>query len=111
VANLPEPLAHLTGFQWDAGNSEKNWHSHAVSCAEAEEAFLNLPVVVTPDLKHSRGEPRFALLGRSNADRPLFVAFTTRDTLARVISARPMNRIERRIYEQVRQGFEEDPSL
>ena len=112
VVTFPEPFAHLTGFEWDAGNSEKNLHSHSVTCAEAEEAFLNVPVVVTPDLGHSGQEPRFALLGRTNVDRLLFVAFTTRGTLARVISARAMNRKEGRTYEQARQANEEaDPSL
>ena len=112
MATFPEPFAYLTGFQWDAGNSEKNLDSHSVTGAKAEEAFFNAPVVVTPDLGHSEQEPRFALLGRTNADRLLLLVFTARGTLARVISARAMNRKERRIHEQACQASEEaDSSL
>jgi uncharacterized DUF497 family protein len=38
------------------------------------------------------------LLGRTDADRQLFVAFTIRGSQVRMISARPMSRSERRCY-------------
>ena len=99
---LLDPFAALTGFEWDSGNSEKNWRGHAVSRAEAEEAFGNAPVVVAEDVRHSPDEPRLTLLGRTNADRYLFVAFTVRETRIRVISVRSMSRRERRIYDEAR---------
>lgn len=98
MAGFPDPFEELTGFEWDEGNSEKNWHSHAVSCAEAEQAFFNRPVLAAHDVKHARVEPRFFLLGRTDVDRLLFVAFTVRGSLVRVISARSMSRRERRWY-------------
>ena len=98
MVDFPNPFVKLTGFQWDEGNSEKNWHTHAVTRAEAEQAFLNRPVVVAEDVKHAQKEPRFVLLGRTDADRQLFVAFTIRGSEVRVISARPMSRSERRRY-------------
>ncbi len=98
MVDLPDPFAKLTGFQWDEGNSEQNWHSHAVMRAEAEQAFLNRPVVVAEDVRHAQNEPRFVLLGRTDADRHLFVAFTVRGSEVRVISARPLSRRERRKY-------------
>jgi len=98
MIDFPNPFANLTGFQWDEGNSEKNWHTHAVTRAEAEQAFLNHPVVVAEDERHAQTEPRFALLGRTDADRQLFVAFTVRGSEVRVISARSMSRRERRKY-------------
>ena len=98
MVDLPDSFAGLTGFQWDEGNSEKNWQTHSVTRAEAEQAFLNLPAVVAEDMKHAQTEPRSALLGRTDADRHLFVAFTVRGSEIRVISARPMSRRERRIY-------------
>ena len=98
MVDFPNPFVKLTGFQWDEGNSEKNWHTHSVTRAEAEQAFLNRPVVVAEDVKHAQTEPRLVLLGRTDADRQLFVAFTIRGSEVRVISARPMSRSERRSY-------------
>jgi predicted DNA binding CopG/RHH family protein len=49
-------------------------------------------------VKHSQDEDRYYALGRTSADRRLFVAFTMRGTLVRVISARDMSRTERRAY-------------
>ena len=39
-------------------------------------------------------------MGKSKADRFLFISFTIRNNLIRVISARDMNRKERKIYEE-----------
>ena len=86
------------GFQWDQHNVLKNWEAHAVSPVECEEAFFNQPLVVSEDLKHSSVEQRYYALGRTDADRHLFIAFTVRGEFIRVISARDMNRKERKIY-------------
>lgn len=98
---LDEFLAGLEGFEWDLGNSDKNWRSHHVRQAEAEQVLLNRPVVLATDLKHSRAEARFFTLGRTDSGRHLAIVFTTRGTRVRVISARPMSRAERRAYGQV----------
>ncbi len=98
---LDEFLAGLEGFEWDAGNSDKNWRNHQVRQAEAEQVLLNRPVVFAPDAKHSRAEARFFTLGRTDGGRYLAIVFTTRGTRVRVISARPMSRAERRAYGQV----------
>jgi uncharacterized DUF497 family protein len=100
VTGFPEELASCTGFEWDKGNSEKNWLAHGVSRAEAEQVFFNRPILIAPDLKHSKVEARYALLGQTNAARLLAVVFTVRGQLARVISARDMHRRERSFYEQ-----------
>ncbi len=96
--NFPDDLAACTGFEWDAGNVEKNWKLHQVSHTECEQAFFNRPVRVAPDLQRSGREDRFALLGVSNAGRHLALVFTIRGDLVRVISARDMSRRERRVY-------------
>ncbi len=49
--------------------------------------------------KHSGQESRFYALGQTDAGRRLFIVFTVRGTLIRVISAREMNRREKREYE------------
>jgi len=86
------------GFEWDAGNRDKNWGEHKVSDSECEEVFFNSPVMVRADASHSREERRWFALGRTDAGRKLFVAFTMRHRLLRVISAREMTRRERRFY-------------
>ena len=88
-----------TGFQWDGGNSDKIWIKHGVSRAEAEQVFFNQPLIVAPDQAHSHAEERFFVLGKTNAGRRLFAAFTIRGVLIRVISARDMSESERRFLE------------
>ena len=87
------------GFEWDEGNADKNWEKHGVADFECEEVFFNEPVVVEHDPKHSQREHRYYALGRTDLDRLLFVAFTVRRRLIRIISAREMNRRERKVYE------------
>lgn len=93
-----ELLAQAAGFQWDAGSVEKNWIKHQVSAAECEQVFFNRPLIAAPDPAHSREEPRFYVLGRTDAGRLLSVVFTLRGTLIRTISAREMSRKERKVY-------------
>jgi uncharacterized DUF497 family protein len=79
---------------------------HQVSDAEAEQVFFNEPLIVLDDSAHSTSEPRWHALGQTNEHRLLKVTFTLRAnaTRVRVISARPMHRKERKIYEQAAQA-------
>jgi uncharacterized DUF497 family protein len=94
-------LSKVIGFEWDEGNARKNEH-HSVLMAEAEQVFFNAPLLVLPDSRHSKTEPRFHALGKTIEGRRLHITFTLRDAnqLVRVISARDMHRKERVIYEQ-----------
>ena len=100
---FPDALAHCSGFEWDAGNAEKNWEFHRVTRTESEQPFFNRPVLVTAAERHSSEEARYAALGQTNAERLLAIVFTIRGTLIRVISAGDMSRRERRVYEGARQ--------
>ena len=75
---------------------------HGVTQPEAEQIFLHQPLLLLEDPKHSASEPRFHALGKSADGRLLHVSFTVRraGTRIRVISARPMHRKERMIYEK-----------
>lgn len=108
MALLPEYFPDLTGFQWDAGNSEKNWLAHDVSQAETEQVFFHRPVLLTADVAHSQVEARYYLLGQTNSSRPLTIVFTIRDTLVRPIMARDMSRRERRLFAE-QENAEEAP--
>jgi uncharacterized DUF497 family protein len=92
-------VAKCTGFEWDNYNADKIWLKHRVSPSECEQVFFNLPLIVADDVRHSEQENRFFALGRTDTGRFLFVAFTVRDDKIRVISAREMNRKERRVYQ------------
>lgn len=95
-----ERFAECEGFQWDAANSAKIWERHQVSPTECEEVFFNRPLVVGDDEKHSGAdEGRLYALGQIDAARLLFVVFTERGRLIRMISARDMSRKERRVYQ------------
>jgi uncharacterized DUF497 family protein len=93
-------LAACTGFDWDEGNLLKNWEKHGVTAAECEEIFFNRPLVAVPDEVHSDKEPRFFVLGQSDAGRKLFLVFTTRENLILVIFARDMSKRERERYQR-----------
>lgn len=88
----------LEGFQWDDGNASKNWARHRVTQTEAEQVFLNRPLVVAA--APFKGESRQFAFGHTGAGRLLTVVFTVRGSLLRVISVRPMSRRERRGYGQ-----------
>ncbi|MCK5137820.1 MAG: BrnT family toxin [Bacteroidales bacterium] len=91
---------NCTGFDWDDGNSEKNWILHQVSRNESEQVFFNAPIVVGDDISHSQSDKQWFLLGKTDTNRLLFVVFTVREELIRVISSRDMGKKERRIYHE-----------
>ena len=95
---LSEFFQTVEGFQWDEANASKNWRRHQVSQTEAEQVFLNRPVVVID--ARSDVEARWFAFGRTDGDRLLTVVFTIRGSRLRVISARPMSRPERKRYDQ-----------
>ena len=95
---MKEIINNCTGFNWDEGNSEKNWILHFVKQNECEQVFFNEPLVISGDEKHSQLEKRYYLLGRTDSQRLLFIVFTIRLNLIRIISARDMSKKESKIY-------------
>jgi len=90
----------FSGFQWDRGNTDKNLIKHNVENWECEQVFLNRPLLALDDPKHSVSEERWAAFGKTDGDRFLVVIFTKRNHLIRIISARDMNRRERKFYHE-----------
>ena len=97
---LMDFLESCEGFDWDEGNVNKNWEKHEVSRIECEQVFFNKLYVIGDDPKHSKKENRWYLLGQTDQDRYLFIVFTIRSKLIRVISARDMNKKERKQYHE-----------
>lgn len=101
----PKILEQCTGFDWDQGNTNKNYLSHDVTDSECEEVFFNRPFIVSNDEKHSTLENRYYILGRTDQSRFLFISFAIRNTLIRVISARDMTkREEKKYYERIKRN-------
>lgn len=90
----------ILGFDWNDANREKSWVKHKVTWVESEQIFFNEPLFIDSDIDHSSREERFRVLGKTNNSRLLFVSFTIRENFIRIISARPMSRVERKIYEE-----------
>ncbi len=79
-------------FEWDDGNSDKNWKKHKVTRTEAEEIFFDINKKLYPDPLHSGREARKLLVGKTKNGRVLFIVFTIRKKIIRVISARDLNK-------------------
>ena len=86
-------------FEWDTDKAAANQAKHGVSFEEATTAFADPRSFSVPDPRHSQGEARFAILGRSARGRLLAVFFTERGARTRIISAREATRRERGTYE------------
>lgn len=86
-------LSEIEGFEWDEANREKSWIKHTVHWRESEEIFNNNPAFLK-DTQHSTSEERFIAIGKTNGGRNLYIAFTIRKKLIRIISARDQNKKE-----------------
>jgi uncharacterized protein len=87
-------------FEWDESKATSNLKKHGVSFNEAKTVFDNLLAVIFDDEAHSVGERREVMIGHSQNNRLLLVAFTERLDAIRIISARLATRREREDYEQ-----------
>jgi len=99
-----DPLGECIGFDWDESNTVKNWDRHRITPEEAEDVFFHEPLVVRGDVGHSSREKRYRAIGRTSRGRLLFVAFTIRRKLIRVISVCDMNRRETEEYKRHEEG-------
>lgn len=87
-------------FEWDIGNSGKNLKSHGIFDQEAEESFSDDRKIQATDVTHSTKEKRYVLIGKTKKRRLLYIAYTMRNKRIRIISARDINRKERKFYEK-----------
>ncbi|UCH84834.1 MAG: BrnT family toxin [Candidatus Latescibacterota bacterium] len=87
-------------FEWDPDKDKRNKRKHGVSFEEAITVFVDEHALLIPDPEHSESEDRFLLLGLSSVLRMLVVCHCYRESteVIRIISARPANAKERRVY-------------
>jgi len=90
----------LKEFDWDQWNRDKIWQRHSVKIYECEEVFFNSSLKILFDETHSITEKRYYAYGDTDTGRLLFIVFTIRGQKIRVISARNMNKKERRWYHE-----------
>ncbi len=87
-------------FSWDPKKAAANLKKHGVTFVEASTVFRDVLSVTGLDPDHSVGERRYVTFGNSIRNRLLVVAHTEDNNTVRIISARPVTRLERKIYEE-----------
>ena len=86
-------------FDWDPAKAARNIQIHYVSFEEASSVFDDPLATNFEDEAHSETEMREFMVGHSDKNRLLLVCFTERQDGIRLISARPVTRVEREDYE------------
>lgn len=86
-------------FEWDKGNTGKP-KKHGLTLEETEEVFFDDHKIIFTDWKHSVKEPRITLLGKTKRGKLLNITYTVRDNKIRIITARPINKKEVKLYEE-----------
>lgn len=77
-----------------------NLAKHGVSFAEASTVFADVLSIPFDDPDHSIQESRFLLIGESSQGRLLIISYTERLGKIRIISAREVEHLERKFYEE-----------
>lgn len=83
-------------FEWDEEKAAKNLKKHKVSFEDAVYVFQDDNRIEFFDSEHSEQEDRYVAIGMVGS--VLFVVFTERRDVTRIISARKANFIERSYY-------------
>jgi hypothetical protein len=86
-------------FEWDAAKELANRKKHAVDFRTAAKVFLD-PYVIELDDPNASGEVRFNAIGMVEG-RMLFVSYTMRGNVVRIISARGAEPHEKRKYHEI----------
>ncbi len=85
-------------FEWDEAKNRANIAKHGIDFTRAKEIFSG-PTVNFLDHRRNYGEIRRVAIGLVEG-REVYVIYTVRGEVYRIISARRANRSERRAYRQ-----------
>jgi uncharacterized protein len=90
-------------FEWDARKAESNFQKHGITFEDATRAFDD-PFAVSERDRIENGEERWRTVGMVDGCMLVLVAHTVRNEnesaeIVRLISARQVDRKERRRYE------------
>jgi len=87
-------------FEWDRKKAKSNLKKHGISFQEAATVFGDALAITFDDPEHSVNESRLLTFGLSRTGKEIVVSHTERGKSMRIISARPMTKQERKIYEE-----------
>jgi uncharacterized DUF497 family protein len=85
-------------FQWDSDKAIQNLRKHKIDFESACEAFFD-PLVFFLESEIVSEEERERLIGLTYTYKLLYVVYTERDDVIRIISVRPVTLKERIRYE------------
>jgi uncharacterized DUF497 family protein len=88
-------------FEWDEDKAASNFEKHEVDFEDAMSVFLDLRRLVREDRREDYGEHRYQVIGFVNGTL-LFVVYTVRGRIYRLISARHATALEARTYREHR---------
>jgi uncharacterized DUF497 family protein len=86
-------------FEWDVAKEQANRKKHRIGFRTAAKVFLD-PHVIEFDDRDAEDELRFNAIGMVDG-RMLFVTYTMRGSIVRIISARGAERHEKRKYHEL----------
>ena len=86
-------------FEWDEAKAVDNFVKHGMSFETAIRVFDDAFAIERLDHREHYGEDRYSILGMVDA-RLLYVAYTVREGVIRIISARGAEPYERRQYHE-----------
>ncbi|MGB7037108.1 MAG: BrnT family toxin [Xanthobacteraceae bacterium] len=86
-------------FEWDEAKAAQNYADHGVTFAAAKAVFNDPFAIERLDDREDYGEDRYVIIGTVDG-RVLFVVYTLRNGIIRIISARSAEPHERRRYHE-----------
>ena len=109
MSDIPQIQRGPLFFVWDEDKALANWRKHRVTFEAAVEVFFDEYAIDRLDVGYGDNESRRNIIGAARdlakGSETLFVVYVERvsdneDDVIRIISARPANRKERKIYER-----------
>ena len=88
-----------TEITWDYVKAKSNRLKHGVFFSDVEPVFYD-PNAISFEDTESKGEARYIVIGLDSLARLVVVAYTYRDSVIRVISARKASKAEQKVYEK-----------
>jgi uncharacterized protein len=86
-------------FEWNKSKAKDNYAKHGVSFELAKNVFKDPFAVEFLDDRQDYGEDRFVIIGTADG-HILYVAYTERSDVIRIISARRAAKLEQETYLQ-----------
>ena len=88
-----------TEITWDSVKAKSNRLKHRVFFSDVEPVFYD-PNAISFEDRESEGEARYIVIGLDSMARLVVVAYTYRDSVIRIISARKASKTEQKVCEK-----------